>query len=49
MSELPIGWEETKIGEIARIETGSTPPKGNTDYYAREVCFFKPGDLGTCQ
>jgi type I restriction enzyme S subunit len=45
MSELPVGWEETTIGEIARIETGSTPPKSNTDYYGREICFFKPGDL----
>jgi type I restriction enzyme S subunit len=45
MSELPPGWEQTKIGEIARIETGNTPPKSNREYYAREVCFYKPGDL----
>jgi type I restriction enzyme, S subunit len=45
MTELPIGWEETKIGEIARIETGSTPSKSSAGYYAKEVCFFKPGDL----
>jgi type I restriction enzyme S subunit len=45
MSELPPGWEETTIGEIARIETGSTPTKLDAGYYAKEVCFFKPGDL----
>lgn len=45
MSELPLGWIQTTIGEIARIETGSTPPKRNAEYYSREICFFKPGDL----
>ena len=45
MSELPRGWEETTIGNIAPIETGSTPPKKNAEYYAREICFYKPGDL----
>lgn len=45
MTELPPGWAQTQIGEIARIETGNTPPKSDTTLYAREVCFFKPGDL----
>lgn len=45
MNELPSGWVATEIGEIARIETGSTPPKSNSAFYGRDVCFFKPGDL----
>jgi type I restriction enzyme, S subunit len=45
MNELPSGWVVTEIGAIARIETGNTPPKSNSAYYGREVCFFKPGDL----
>src|SRR5260221_14318290 len=45
MNELPSGWAATEIGEIARIETGNTPPKSNSVLYGREVCFFKPGDL----
>ncbi len=45
MNEIPDGWVEAEIGEIARIETGNTPPKGDPRLYAREVCFYKPGDL----
>jgi type I restriction enzyme, S subunit len=45
VSDVPTGWVETKIGAIARIETGSTPPKKNASHYARDICFFKPGDL----
>jgi type I restriction enzyme, S subunit len=45
MSDLPSGWAAAEIGEIARIETGNTPPKGNAALYGREICFFKPGDL----
>jgi type I restriction enzyme S subunit len=45
VSELPKGWIATEIGDISRIETGSTPPKRNAELYRREICFFKPGDL----
>jgi type I restriction enzyme, S subunit len=45
MSEVPTGWVKAKIGAIARIETGSTPPKKNASHYGRDICFFKPGDL----
>jgi type I restriction enzyme S subunit len=45
MSEVPRGWVKAKIGAIARIETGSTPPKKNASHYGRDICFFKPGDL----
>jgi hypothetical protein len=45
MSDVPTGWVETKIGAIARIETGVTPPKNIASHYGRDICFFKPGDL----
>jgi type I restriction enzyme S subunit len=45
MSEVPTGWVKAKIGAIARIETGSTPPKKNASHYGRDICFYKPGDL----
>jgi type I restriction enzyme S subunit len=45
MSELPQGWVETVIGELTQIETGSTPPTTQAEYYGGEIPFFKPGDL----
>jgi type I restriction enzyme S subunit len=45
MNEVPTGWVKATIGAIARIETGSTPPKKNASHYGRDICFFKPGDL----
>ena len=45
MTGLPPGWIETKIGSIARIETGSTPPKGDAAFYGPELPFYKLGDL----
>ncbi len=31
--ELPEGWEERTIGDVASVGTGATPLKGNKDYY----------------
>jgi type I restriction enzyme S subunit len=31
--KLPKGWEWVKIDDIAKVGTGSTPLKGNKDYY----------------
>ena len=45
MSELPMGWIATEIGQIADVETGSTPPTARVDYYGGDIPFFKPGDL----
>lgn len=33
--ELPEGWVERRIDEIATVGTGATPLKGNRDYYSR--------------
>lgn len=38
-------WQETQIGEIAEIVTGSTPPTKERGYYGGDYPFVKPGDL----
>ena len=42
---LPKGWKIVMISEIAKIETGTTPPKINPDFYGDEYPFYKPTDL----
>lgn len=34
-----------KIKEIGKVETGTTPPKSNPEYYSDEFPFYKPTDL----
>jgi type I restriction enzyme S subunit len=43
--ELPDGWVASEIGNLAEIETGSTPSTKHPEFYGGEVPFFKPGDL----
>lgn len=44
-NELPEGWKKVKIRELGKIETGTTPPKSNPEYYSDEFPFYKPTDL----
>ncbi|TXN76618.1 hypothetical protein FV228_00245 [Methylobacterium sp. WL18] len=46
MSTLPEKWSLAAIGDVANIETGSTPPKQKASLYGSGYPFFKPGDLG---
>ena len=45
LKELPEGWEWVKLGEVGRIETGTTPSKAVSEYYGNDFPFFKPTDL----
>ena len=38
-------WEEKKLGEIAEIVTGNTPPTANNEYYNGECLFVSPYDI----
>jgi type I restriction enzyme S subunit len=38
-------WEDTTVGDLGEIITGTTPSKSKPEYYGREYCFFKPTDL----
>ncbi len=43
--ELPDGWQNKKINELGRVETGTTPSKKNPNFYSDEYPFYKPTDL----
>ncbi|MCE2579476.1 restriction endonuclease subunit S [Komagataeibacter sp. FNDCR1] len=43
---LPEGWKISKLGEISRITTGSTPPTKNESFYYGDILFITPADLG---
>ncbi|NHN85491.1 restriction endonuclease subunit S [Acetobacter musti] len=43
---LPDGWKISKLGEIARITTGSTPTTTNESFYNGDILFITPADLG---
>ena len=38
-------WEEKKLGEIAEIITGNTPPTANNEYYNGDCLFVSPYDI----
>ena len=43
--KLGGGWRTVKVGEVGRIETGTTPPTANLKNYGGDLPFFKPTDL----
>lgn len=40
------GWEVKKLGEIAEIMTGNTPPTNDRTNYGEDYFFVSPADLG---
>ncbi|QQZ29662.1 4'-phosphopantetheinyl transferase [Thiothrix subterranea] len=45
-NQLPNGWTNTTLGEIAHWGSGGTPSRKNTEYYGGNVPWVKTGDLG---
>lgn len=45
LKTLPRGWAEVRLGDVAEISTGTTPPASNRDYYGGELPFIKPSSL----
>ncbi|MFK7631648.1 restriction endonuclease subunit S [Pseudomonas sp. 2024-210] len=43
---IPEDWEVKKLGDIAIIATGSTPPTRDSANYGDEFLFVSPADLG---
>lgn len=44
--EVPEGWREAKLGEIATLSGGTTPPKANVGYWAEAtVPWATPSDI----
>lgn len=46
--ELPAGWLWSRLGNIGDWGSGSTPPRGNSEYYGGETTWLKSGELGDC-
>lgn len=45
MLEPKEGWEEKKLKEVGRTQTGTTPSKSVTTYYGGEIPFIRPAEL----
>ncbi|UVE66904.1 restriction endonuclease subunit S [Burkholderia pyrrocinia] len=43
---VPANWAWTRLGEIGDWGSGSTPPRGNSEYYGDDVTWLKSGELG---
>ncbi len=44
-SEEAQNWQKKKLGEIAKTCSGSTPSRGNPDYYKGSISWVKTGEL----
>jgi type I restriction enzyme, S subunit len=45
----PKEWEKKPVGEIGRVITGNTPPRGKPEYYGNEIEWVKSDNLNTPQ
>lgn len=43
---IPDDWDTKRLGEIADVVTGSTPPTADRSNYGEEYLFISPADLG---
>ena len=43
---MPAHWEVRRIGTIAQIRNGATPPTGNGSYWGGDITWITPDDLG---
>jgi type I restriction enzyme, S subunit len=42
---VPQNWSWTRLGEIGDWGSGSTPPRGNSDFYGGGITWLKSGEL----
>jgi type I restriction enzyme, S subunit len=43
----PKGWPSRRIGDVARVTTGNTPPRERTDYFGDNVEWIKSDNINT--
>jgi type I restriction enzyme, S subunit len=46
VSELPPGWAQTSLDQVARWGSGGTPSRSNLSYYGGGIPWIKTGELG---
>ena len=44
---LPEGWRLMRLGDVAEVVTGNTPPRDVHEYYGGNVPWVKPSDLAS--
>ena len=44
---IPADWKVVKLGVVAEVITGGTPPRQNEDYYGGYIPWVKPSDLAS--
>jgi type I restriction enzyme, S subunit len=44
--DLPRNWTWCWLGDIGDWGSGSTPPRGNSEYYGDDITWLKSGELG---
>ena len=42
---IPSNWRWTRLGSVADWGSGSTPPRGNLDFYGGDIAWLKSGEL----
>ena len=45
LSELPDGWREARLGEVAAISTGGTPSRSNTKFWGGDIPWMASGEV----
>ena len=43
--QVPDGWEAVRLGDVATMSQGGTPPKNQPDYWDGHVPFVTGADL----
>jgi type I restriction enzyme, S subunit len=45
MSDLPVGWVETTLGDVCTVVSGSTPKSAEEAYWSGDISWITPDDL----
>ena len=45
--QVPDGWQVVRLGNVAEVVTGNTPPRETSEYYGGNIPWVKPSDLAS--
>jgi type I restriction enzyme S subunit len=46
-NNVEMSWEKVRLGDVAKLVTGKTPPTNNSEYFNGEYIWVNPSDFGT--